>query len=203
MKLHVDAQYTSPYAMSVFVALREKRLPFTLEKVDLAAKEHRGAAFARTSITQRVPTLVDGSFTLSESSSIAEYLDEAYPGPGLYPRDVKARARARQVQAWLRSDLMPIRVERSTEVIFIARSSQPLSQDAKAAAGVLFAAAGELLQPGQENLFGEWCIADLDLAVMLNRLVLNGDEVPGYLATYAHRQWERAAVREWVAMPRG
>jgi glutathione S-transferase len=26
-------------------------------------------------------------------------------------------------------------------------------------------------------MFGEWCIADTDLALMLNRLVLNGDAV--------------------------
>ena len=32
------------------------------------------------------------------------------------------------------------------------------------------------------------CIADVDLALMLNRLVLNGDEVPTRLATYAQRQ---------------
>ncbi|MET0311407.1 MAG: glutathione transferase [Burkholderiaceae bacterium] len=202
MKLHVDTRYTSPYALSVFVGLKEKRLPFAMVQVDLAAQAHRQPGFAKTSITQRVPTLVDGTFTLSESSAIAEYLDEAYPGAGLYPRDVKARARARQVQAWLRSDLVPIRVERSTEVIFTARNPQPLSAEAKKSADLLFSAAGELLRPGQENLFGEWCIADTDLALMINRLVVNGDEVPGYLATYAHRQWERGAVREWMALPR-
>jgi glutathione S-transferase len=50
-----------------------------------------------------VPLLVDGGFSLSESSAITEYLDEVYPGAPLYPRDPQARARARQVQAWLRS----------------------------------------------------------------------------------------------------
>jgi glutathione S-transferase len=35
MKLFVDANYLSPYAMSVFVALREKRLPFETVLINL------------------------------------------------------------------------------------------------------------------------------------------------------------------------
>ena len=33
--LHVDAQYASPYAMSAFVALTVKQVPFELRTVDL------------------------------------------------------------------------------------------------------------------------------------------------------------------------
>ncbi len=45
--------------------------------------------------------------------------------------------------------------------------------------------AEHLLALGQPNLFGEWCIADTDLALMINRLVLHGDEVPERLVDYA------------------
>lgn len=80
---------------------------------------------------------------------------------------------------------MPIRAERSTEVVFYGPSREPLSGLAQAAAKKLFAAADALLAPGAANLFGDWCIADVDLAVMLNRLVLNDDPVPTRLADYA------------------
>jgi glutathione S-transferase len=150
------------------------------------------------SLTQRVPTLVHDDFALSESSAIAEYLHETLPGNPLYPSEPRARARARQVQAWLRSDLMAIRQERSTEVLFYGRVGKPLSAAAQAATEGLFAAASALLPPGSENLFGSWCIADVDLALMLNRLVMNGDAVPEHLASYAQRQWERPAVQVWV-----
>jgi glutathione S-transferase len=114
MLLYVDSQFASPYAMSVFVCLREKDLPFDVETIDLSAKENHRSAFATTSITRRVPTLVHDGFALSESSAIGEYIDELFPGVALYPADPRYRARARQVQAWLRSDLMPIRNERPT-----------------------------------------------------------------------------------------
>ena len=42
-----------------------------------------------------IPGLVDGDFVLSESETIIEYLEEAYPVPSLLPRDPKARARVR------------------------------------------------------------------------------------------------------------
>jgi glutathione S-transferase len=43
----------------------------------------------------RIPVLIDGDFSVSDSSVICAYLDEAYPGPRLFPSDPKDRARAR------------------------------------------------------------------------------------------------------------
>lgn len=202
LELYADAQYASPYAMSVFVALHEKSLPFTLHTVDLDKQANRAPDFAATSLTQRVPTLIHDGFALSESSAITEYLDEAFPEPALYPEDRRERARSRQVQAWLRSDLVPIRMERSTEVVFYGPVDAPLSPAAQDAARKLFAASEALLSHGQPNLFGAWCIADVDLALMLNRLVLNGDAVPPLLADYARYQWQRPTVQRWLALER-
>lgn len=198
MLLYVDSHYLSPYAMSVHVALREKGLSFHVRTLDLAAGAQGEEAFAQASITRRVPTLVDEQFTLSESSAITEYLDEAYPGVRLYPHSLQVRARARQVQAWLRSDLMALRQERPTEVVFCAPVDKPLSQAAGKAADKLIAGASALLAHGGPHLFDAWSIADLDLALMLNRLVRNGDGIPPLLADYATRQWERPAVQEWA-----
>lgn len=75
------------------------------------------------------------------------------------------------------------------------RSATPGKSAAK-----LFETASVLLSHGGQNLFGEWSIADTDLALMLNRLVLNGDEVPAALADYATFQWQRASVQRYVAL---
>ncbi len=120
--LYVDAQFASPYAMSVFVALHEEKLPFEITTIDLSANANHEPRYVVTSLTRRVPTLVHDDFSLSESSAIAE------------PVEPRARARARQVQAWLRSDLMPIRQERSTEVVFYGSAKPPLSAEARASA---------------------------------------------------------------------
>ncbi|CAH0166681.1 glutathione transferase [Pseudomonas mediterranea] len=202
LHLYVDAQFSSPYAMSVFVALREKGIEFEMSPIDLDASENLTQNYASLSLTQRVPTLVHGDFALSESSAIAEYLEEAFPSTPVYPQDRFQRAKARQVQAWLRSDLLPIRQERTTLVVFYGVKSTPLSPTAELAARKLVSAAQTLLADSPEYLFGQWSIADVDLALMLNRLILNGDSVPAALVAYAQRQWQRPSVQEWVKLQR-
>ncbi|WP_122664794.1 glutathione transferase [Pseudomonas viridiflava] len=202
LRLYVDAQFTSPYAMSAFVVLREKGLDFEMSTVDLDATENQSADYASLSLTQRVPTLMHGDFALSESSAITEYLEEVFPQSPVYPHNSRQRAKARQVQAWIRSDLLPIRQERSTLVVFYGDKAGPLSTEAESATRKLFSAAQILLADSPEYLFGEWSIADMDLAVMLNRLILNGDLVPPALVDYAQRQWQRPSVQEWVKLQR-
>ena len=189
--------------MSAFVALREKGLAFDLLPIDLGASENLTTQYSQLSLTRRVPTLVHKDFALSESSAIAEYLDESFEGVPLYPQHLQHRARARQVQAWLRSDLVPIREERTTMVVFFEPSKLALSTSAQAAAAQLFAVAERLIQDPDTGMFGAWCIADTDLALMLNRLVLNGDPVPEKLARWANHQWQRPSVQEWVRLQRG
>ena len=200
LKLFVNTSFTSPYAMSAFVALHEKGLTFDIATVDLKTKENKATGYSALSLTQRVPTLLHGDFALSESSAITEYLDEAFPGTKLYPQGLEHRARARQVQAWIRSDLMPIRIERSTDVVFYGVKKGPLSDEAKLAADNLFAVTEALLPEGADNLFGEWSIADTDLAVMLNRLIMHGDTVPERLIKYAAEQWRRPSVQRWLKL---
>jgi glutathione S-transferase len=97
---------------------------------------------------------------------------------------------------------MPIRQERSTEVLFYRPSDAPLSATALQSAQKLFRAIDMLLKHDSNYLFDTWSIADHDLALMLNRLVLNGDLVPERFADYAKRQWERASAQAWINLPR-
>ncbi|MBM3073446.1 glutathione transferase [Enterobacter sp. RHBSTW-00994] len=198
-----DANFYSPYVMSAYVALAEKGLSFTLKTVDLDCGDHLKPEWRGYSLTRRVPVLEIEGFELSESSAIAEYLEDRFAPPEwerIYPHDLQKRARARQIQAWLRSDLLPIRAERSTDVVFAGAKKAALSEAGQESANKLLETATALLSHGNPNLFGEWCIADVDLALMLNRLVLNGDEVPQVLVDYANFQWQRASVQRYVAL---
>lgn len=202
LRLFVDSRFMSPYAMSAFVALHEKGAAFDVVTVDLDAQENREPDFANLSLTRRVPTLLHGDYSLSESSAITEYLDEVLPGAPLYPTAARAKARARQLQAWLRSDLMALRAERSTEVVFCAPVEAALSPEARRAADTLCAVADSLLASDADDLFGDWSIVDLDLAIMLSRLVRNDDPVPDKLVAWTRRQWARPSARRWIERDR-
>jgi glutathione S-transferase len=198
MLLYVDSNFASPYALVAFVGLLEKGLTFDIKSLEIFAKANQKPDFATTSITQRIPTLIHDGFALSESSAICEYIDETFPGTRLYPTDPRDRARARQIQAWVRSDLMPIRDERPTFVVFCGARRPALSAHAIEAADKLFTAALRLLDGRADNLFGQWSIADVDLAMMLQRLVAHRDAVPERLAEYAKLQWRRPSVQQWI-----
>jgi len=203
LKLYVGADHVSAFAMSAFVALKEKQLSFELVTVDLKSRENYRASYRDLSLTCKIPTLVHDDFALSESSAIAGYLDELCPGhKKLYPQGLQQRARARQLQAWLRSDLLVVRKERPFDLVYFGKKNTALSDEAQAAVERLLFVADHLLEEGAEHLFGAWSIADTDLAIMLNRLVANGDPVPARLQAYVRRQWDRDSVRAWMDIER-
>ena len=122
-----------------------------------------------------MPVLEHNDFALSESSAILEYLEELYPDTAIYPKDIQARARARQIQAWLRSDLVALRTERPTDVILFSPSPLHFQKKAKSSRET-FLCCRKLLASDAE-FFGSWSIVDAELALMLQRLIQNGDAV--------------------------
>jgi glutathione S-transferase len=87
-----DANFYSPYVMSVYVALQEKGLAFSLKSVDLNQGEHLNTEWKGYGVTRRVPLLEVDAFALSESSAITEYLDERFAPPQwerLYPHECR------------------------------------------------------------------------------------------------------------------
>jgi len=198
--LYGEKFWYSPYFYSCFVALKEKELDFETKVLSLGDGEHKKGAID-AALTGRVPALDHDGFWLAESSAIVDYLEDAFPRTKrVLPTDPKQRARARQIMAWVRSDLMPIREERSTATIFFpeARSGKPLSQAGREAAEKLLRVAGALVHDAKAPMFDTWSIADADLALMLQRLMKSGDDVPPKIRDWANAQWSRPTVRAFV-----
>jgi glutathione S-transferase len=202
LALHIDAFWISPYAMSAFVALEELGVPYDLVEISMADGEHRLPSYA--ALTGRIPALVHRGagpggrdLWLAESQAIDEYLAELCPPPAhprLYPEDRVERAIARQIQAWIRSDLMPIREERSTHTIWYGTARAPLSPAGVAARDKLVRAATAWLGD-RTQLFSSWSIADADLCVMLRRVI--ADELPAPLVRYVETQLARPSIAKW------
>ncbi len=81
----------SSYVRTARMTCVEKGIEHRLEPVDLGSDAHRALH-----AWGKVPILEDGSFRLIETSAICRYLDEAFPGPALTPKDPKARATMEQ-----------------------------------------------------------------------------------------------------------
>lgn len=206
LALHIDSNFFSPYALFAYVTLREKKLPFVLHTVDLASGAHQDPGYLTRSITAKVPMLEHGDFALTESTAIVEYLEDTFAASAharVLPANAQQRARARQVLAWLNSDLSTLRTERPTSVIFQAPLATPLSAAGQNDADKLLAVAAALVPASGDCLFGDWCIADTALALMLNRLVANHEPVPEAARIYVEREWQRPAIQAWLTKDRG
>ena len=203
LTLYVDANYESPWALSAFVALEEKQLPYALETKVLSKKETFAAGYGAR--THKIPALRRGDFWLAESVAIAEYLAESFPFPShprLFPENLEERAMCRELQHWLRTDFMPLREQRPTTTVWFARATTPLNAAAEDARAKLLEAVEPMLAHGRPTLFAQWCIADVDLAMMLQRLNLNGTTLPAKVKAYAEANWLRPSVAKWNALPR-
>lgn len=85
-----------PYAQRVRIALREKAL--LEEKVYIEIEvdfDNKPKELLNANHNGKVPTLIDGDFSLYESLTICEYLEEKHPDPPLLTGGVEERARIR------------------------------------------------------------------------------------------------------------
>jgi glutathione S-transferase len=203
--LYVETFYFSPYVFSSFVALKEKKAAFDMSEVSLVDGDHFAQAYASPAVTGRIPSLDHDGFRLAESSAIAEYLEEVLPPPAhtrLLPESLQDRARARQLMAWMRSDLYELREDRPTASMFYKFPDIPLSPQGKKDADRLLRVADRVIPKDGGPLFGTWTLVDAELAWMLHRLIIKGDPVPERIAKYAKAQWARSSVQEFVQRPR-
>jgi glutathione S-transferase len=93
--LRIIGSYVSPYVRKVLACLNLKGLAF---EIDPITPFFGNDEFERLSPLRRIPILIDGDFSVSDSSVICAYIDEAHPGHPLLPADAKDRARARWLE---------------------------------------------------------------------------------------------------------
>jgi glutathione S-transferase len=90
--LKIIGSFVSPYVRKVLACMNLKGLDY---EVDPITPFFGNEEYERLSPLRRIPVLIDGDFSVSDSSVICAYLDEAYPGTPLLPSGPRERARAR------------------------------------------------------------------------------------------------------------
>lgn len=98
MKKPITFYYASgsPYAWRVWLALEHKGLDYALKLLSFDKGDLQQPDFVALNPRQKVPVLVEGDFTLRESTVIVEYLDDKYTDrPHLFATDPKLKAQQR------------------------------------------------------------------------------------------------------------
>jgi glutathione S-transferase len=127
--------------------------------------------FSRLSPLRRIPVLIDDQVTLSDSTVIAEYLDERHGTPGLFPDTPAARARARWIEEFADTRIGDVFIWRLFNTAIIAPSVWKLARDDDAIARVVREELPavmdylETIAPPNGFVCGALAVADIAVAV--------------------------------------
>jgi len=167
----------SVYTRIARLALEEKGVPYALHEVEIFGPDGVPAEHLARHPFGRIPALEHEGFGLYETAAIARYVDEAFGGPALQPRDARQRARMGQIVGLL--DAYAYRP--MVWGVFVERVGQPLRgrapdeariADALAASERCLVALGALA-PCRPHLLGtDLTLADLHAYPMLRCLSL-------------------------------
>jgi glutathione S-transferase len=206
LKLYIGNKNYSSWSMRSWVLLKQAGIDFEEVMVRFDSFDS-GSTFKKTiesvSPAGRVPVLVDDGLVISDTLAIAEYLAEKFPDKQLWPRDVKARARARSVCAEMHSGFTglrgncPMNVEASLPQIgaLVWRDRPAVRADVQRIVSMWTALLEEHKGP---MLFGEFSIADVYFAPVCMRLKNYALPVPGHITDYIRRVCALPGVKAWI-----
>jgi glutathione S-transferase len=98
MKLHTFVG--SPNGRKVEAVIKHLGLTVEIEHHDFLGGGLRAPDYVALNPNAKVPTLVDGDFTLWESTAITQYLADKAGSDALFPRDPRRRADVVRWQCW-------------------------------------------------------------------------------------------------------
>jgi glutathione S-transferase len=157
----------STYVRTARMACIEKGVPHTLEPL-----APRSEALLKLHPFGRVPVLRHGDFMLYETSAIMRYVDEAFDGPALSPKEPRQRARMEQWISTINSYFYDAMIRRLVLAYYF-----PQTPDGKPDRAVIDGVAGEVRRQLQllDDALGEGpflfgatpSLADLLLAPIL------------------------------------
>lgn len=186
--IKVYGVHGSPFVRKVFVALDIKGIPFEIvPQMPFTGDED----YLKINPLGKVPTLVDGELTLADSKVICRYLENAYPEPALYPKDIADRAMA----DWY-EDLCGGKVSEMAAGIFFQRFMRPFAfkqePDEELVSNIINERLPPMLDylegeiPADGFVFGDFTMADLSMASPFFNASYAGYEVDA-------QQWPRLA----------
>lgn len=206
LTLYIANKNYSSWSMRPWVLLKQADIPFREEMVRFDSFDG-DSKFKEVALkfnpAGQVPVLTDGDFAVWDTLAIAEYLAEKFPERHLWPRDAKARARARSVCAEMHSGFTalrsrcPMNIEASlAQAGALAwRDHADVRRDVQRIIGMWTALLEEHKGP---MLFGDFSIADAYFAPVGMRIINYELPVPGHITDYIRRVCALSSVATWI-----
>lgn len=206
-KLYIGNKNYSSWSMRPWVLLKQAGIPFeevALRFDSFAANSQFKVAVQAVNPVGKVPVWVNGDLAVWDTLAIAETLAEQFPDKALWPRDPRARARARSVCAEMHAGFTalrnhcPMNIEaRLPEVGQLLWRDNPAVRADVARLVDMWTAL--LDAHGGPMLFGDFSIADAYFSPVCMRLNTYALPLPAVAQAYVDRVTALAGVQAWIA----
>jgi glutathione S-transferase len=205
LQLVIGNKNYSSWSMRPWVLMRQLGIAF--EEVKLRFDFTEGSAYrqeiARFSPSGLVPVLVDEGFAVWDTLAIAEFLHERFPDAGVWPRDAKARARARSLAAEMHSGFGALRhhCQMNIEAALPEVGARLWAEQEAVRRDVARLErmwSEQLAASGGPMLFGAFSAADAFYAPVVTRLRTYALPVSATVRAYAERVLALPAVAAWI-----
>jgi len=205
LQLYIGNKNYSSWSMRPWLLMRQLGLHF--EEIPLRFDFGAGSVFrqtvARVSPAGRVPVLVDEGFAVWDTLAIAEYLHDKLPTLGVWPRELRDRARARSLCAEMHAGFSalrsscPMNIEASLGDVGqrIWAEKADLRHDVQHIERMW---TQQLAASGGPMLFGEFSAADAFYAPVCSRFVTYGLPICDAARAYVERMQALPALRQWT-----
>jgi glutathione S-transferase len=205
MQLLIGNKNYSSWSMRPWVLMRQ--LGFHFEEVKLRFDFAPGSSFRRAvahhSPAGKVPVLLDDNFAVWDTLAIVEYLHEKFPGRGIWPEDIRERARARCLAAEMHAGFgalrnhCPMNIEASLpEVGKQVWAGQPGVRADVERIEVMWLEA--LAASGGPFLYGEFGALDAMFAPVCMRLRSYALPMSPHVRSYVDRVVAAPGVAAWI-----
>lgn len=190
----------SSWSLRPWLALKQSGIAFEEAVVPLDQPETQ-ERIRKYSPSGRVPFLRHGAVEVWESLAICEYLAEAFPGVGLWPGEVAARAHARAVANEMHAGFASLRHNLPMDI----RSHRPEKSRANkvpdeiARIEAIWRDARQRHASEGPFLFGRFSIADCMFAPVVTRFQTYDVKLDAIAQAYAETIMGLPAMAEWSA----
>jgi len=205
MKLILGNKNYSSWSFRPWIAMKQIGLAFEEVVIPMNQPDTR-ARMLEHSPTGLVPTLVDGGITVFETLAILEYLNDAHPDAGLWPKEAAARAHARSIAAEMHAGFASLRRDCPMNIRRPVRRHipSPGGQTDAARVDALWSDARARFGGGGTFLFGAFTAADAMYAPVVNRFhtydlprsAVAQAYMDAMMALPAWKEWEEASRAE-------